>query len=105
MDAICTFCGAKHWVAERVGGQVTSPMFSHCCHGGKVVLDLLPPPPLPLCSLLSDQTAQARHFRRHIRQYNCSFAFTSFRDNDDRGVVAGRGPWTWKTGYQIFHSV
>jgi len=41
MNAICHFCGATHWVVERVEGQPTSPTFSHCCHHGKVILHLL----------------------------------------------------------------
>jgi hypothetical protein len=54
------------------------------------------------------QTSEARHFRRHIRQYNCSFAFTSFRSNDGDANLHGRGPWTvwtWKTGYQLYQHV
>jgi hypothetical protein len=46
---------------ERVAGSATFPtlIFSHCCHHGKVALDPLPDPPLPIQSLLTDQTSQA----------------------------------------------
>ena len=104
MDAVCQFCGAKHWRAERVDGTINSPIFSHCCHHGAVVLPQLPPPPLPIRALFEDQTPTARHFCQHIWQYNCCFAFTSFRANNDDVNLDGRGPWTWKTGYQIYHS-
>jgi hypothetical protein len=83
---------------------MTAPIFSHCCHRGKVILAPLPAPPSTIRSLLSDQTTQARHFHRHIWQYNCCFAFTSFCSNDNNIYLNGRGPWMWKTGYQIYHS-
>ena len=104
MNITCRFCGAKHWLAEKVDGLNSSPIFSHCCHRGKVILAPLPPPPLPICSLLADQTLQARHFRWHICQYNCSFAFTSFCSDHNNVNLNGHGPWMWKTGYQIYHS-
>jgi hypothetical protein len=104
MNIPCRFYGAKHWLAEKAEGLTSSPIFSHCCHRGKVILAPLPSPPLPIRSLLADQTAQARHFRRHIRQYNCSFAFTSFRSDHNDANLNGHGPWMWKTGYQIYHS-
>ncbi len=103
MNAVCQFCGAKHWLAERIAGSTTFPTFSHCCHRGKVALDPLPDPPLPIRSLLTDQTSQARHFHCHIRQYNCSFAFTSFCTTENDEVLNSRSPWTWKTGYQLYH--
>jgi hypothetical protein len=105
MDAVCHVCGAKHWCAERVEGTIASPTFSHCCHGGKVILPPIPQAPSPLRELLEDQSSTARHFRQHIRQYNCAFAFTSFRANNEDVNLDGRGPWTWKTGYQIYHTV
>ena len=104
MDAICQFCGAKHWLAEQVSGSACSPMFSCCCHRGKVVLPPLPAPPLAIHSLITDQTSQVQHFRRHIRQYNLCFTFTSFRASDNNIIHNGHGPWIWKTGYQIYHS-
>jgi hypothetical protein len=61
-------------------------------------------PPPPICSLLADQTAEARHFCQHICQYNCSFAFTSFHSDQNNVNINGHGPWMWKTGYQIYHS-
>jgi hypothetical protein len=39
-----------------------------------------------------------------IRQYNCPFAFTSFRASEVDAVVNSRCPWTWKADYQIYHS-
>jgi hypothetical protein len=104
MNVVCQFCKAKHWLAERVAGGPTTAVFSQCCHGGKVVLDRLPPPPLPIRSLLADQNREGRHFQCHIRQYNSCFAFTSFSASGHGDILNGRGPSTWKTGYKIYHS-
>src|SRR5216683_4151262 len=104
MDAVCQFCSAKHWLAEWVSESAHSPMFSRCCYCGKVILYPLPAPPLAICSLLTDQTSQAQHFHHHICQYNFCFTFTSFYTSENNVVHNSHGPWTWKTGYQIYHS-
>ena len=101
MNAVCHFCGAKHWLAEWVAGSTSFPTFSHCCHCGKVALDPLLEPPLPIRSLLMDQTSQARHFCHPIRQYNSCFVFTSFRATENEEVVNGRGPFAHREGGDV----
>ena len=36
-DCVCSFCHAKHWVEEKQqSSSLNSPMFTLCCHAGKV---------------------------------------------------------------------
>jgi hypothetical protein len=56
-DVLCSFCGAEHWIEERVqGSTLTAPKFSTCCTGGAVMMDKFEDPPEPLYSLLRDST-------------------------------------------------
>lgn len=51
MDVKCDHCNALHWHAERLRrSSASSPLFSRCCHHGKVRHDLLQDPPDPLLS-------------------------------------------------------
>jgi hypothetical protein len=95
MEATCRFCGAKDCLAERVAGPASSPIFSHCCHGGKVILDPLPAPLSPVRSLLADQTTQGRLFGRHSA-VQLPLCFHPFPASEVDAVVNSRGPWTWK---------
>ena len=61
----CSFCGANHWIEERVqGSSKSSPRFSTCCGGGAIVMDKFKDPPEPLFSLLKDTTPSI--FLHHI---------------------------------------
>ena len=56
-DVLCSFCGADHWIEERVqGSSKSSPRFSTCCGGGTIMMDKFEDPPEPLFSLLKDTT-------------------------------------------------
>ena len=34
---VCTFCQAKHWIAEKQStSTIANPVFTLCCHAGKV---------------------------------------------------------------------
>jgi Helitron helicase-like domain at N-terminus len=104
MNITCVHCGAYHWLDERLkNSSKTSPLFSHCCHSGKVRLLRLPDPPEPLHSLLTATSTEAKEFRESIRQYNCALAFTSFTAKEEDVNSGGGGPWVWKTGYTIYH--
>ena len=49
----CNFCGAEHWIEERVQGSAkAAPQFSTCCEGGAIAMDKFEDPPQPLYSLL-----------------------------------------------------
>ena len=53
----CCFCGAEHWIEERVQeSSLQAPKFSTCCQGGIVMMDKFDDPPQPLYSLLMDST-------------------------------------------------
>src|SRR5271169_3549864 len=56
-NVLCTFCGAGHWIEERVQSSTTlSPKFSTSCESGVVIMDKFDDPPQPLYSLLMDST-------------------------------------------------
>ena len=53
----CQFCGAQHWIEERVQNSTKeAPKFSTCCENGAVMMDKFEDPPEPLYSLLMDST-------------------------------------------------
>jgi hypothetical protein len=95
LSVICSHCKAFHWLSERVKQSLmSSPLFSHCCHHGKVDLDLLPDPSDSLLHLFTSSETDARQFRENIRCYNYALAFTSFTTNHKDDVNAGGGgPW------------
>ena len=68
MNRPCAACGALRWPGERV---------TLCCSGGKVRLDPLPAPPDVLRRLWTDDTVEARTFRRHGRHLNSALALSS----------------------------
>ena len=53
----CQFCGAQHWIEERVQNSTKeAPKFSTCCEHGAVMMDKFEDPPEPLYSLLMEST-------------------------------------------------
>ena len=66
MEVACEHCGARHARMEESTGIYK---FANC-KGGTVKPDAIPPLPLTLRRLLTDDTEEARHFRLHIRSYN-----------------------------------
>jgi hypothetical protein len=104
MKYTCSYCHAYHWMDEKtVNSTKKNPLFSKCCHQGKVHLENLPDPPQLLCALLTDDTTDAKHFRDSIRQYNSVLAFTSFTSKEKNEINDGGAPWIWKSGYTIYH--
>jgi hypothetical protein len=68
---------------------------------GKIVLDSLPPLPSPICPLLTDQTPQADTFAIAFGSTIPALpSHPSASDSDE--FLNTHGPWTWKTGYQIY---
>lgn len=64
-NILCRFCGAEHWIEEKVQGSTKiSPKFSTCCQAGAVIMDEFDDPPEPLYSLLMECTPCI--FRCHI---------------------------------------
>ena len=88
MNIHCPFCGALHWLDERVSSsRAGHPQFGTCCAHGKVKLPFLRVPPAPLYNLYTGDTPQAKEFRANIVQYNVALAFTSLGVKVDRSVV------------------
>ena len=53
----CRFCGADHWIEERVQGSAKyAPRFATCCKSGAIMMERFQDPPQPLFSLLIDMT-------------------------------------------------
>ena len=77
MEVKCRWCGALHWMGEKISNSLESnPLFGLCCNSGKVVLPTLRDPPGVLKALLEDNDRQAKDFRENIWKYNHAFAFT-----------------------------
>lgn len=93
----CTKCHAHMWNEERNNKTAKKqyPTFSLCCRNGKVELDKEPQPPEPLASLLSGGE-KSKHFKQHIRVYNCMFSFTSSGGKVDNRINKGRVPYCFK---------
>lgn len=54
-DISCIFCGAEHWVDERIQASTLGvPKFSTCCMSGVIIMDRFEDPPQPLYSLLKE---------------------------------------------------
>ena len=97
MDVSCRSCNARHWLNEKIASSPQhTPIFESCCKKGDVVLPPLSMPPEVLQSLMSEDTAEARHFRTNIRKYNSALAFTSLKYTPDERT-AQLGP-----GFQCF---
>ncbi|KAH9834149.1 uncharacterized protein C8Q71DRAFT_688168, partial [Rhodofomes roseus] len=104
MDVACRFCGALHWIAERLtASSARNPTFGSCCNSGKVHVPSAPDPPHALKQLFVQNTAQAREFREHIRQYNSAFAFTSLGVQIDDTVNHGNGPYVFRIHGELCH--
>lgn len=110
MSIGCSYCGAKHWLDERVNRSTTHPEFGMCCAHGKVRLPLLPDPPAAIRDLYTAQTPRAKEFRENIRQYNAALAFTSVKASTDDAINHASAnsdrprPWVYRIHGVIYHS-
>jgi hypothetical protein len=105
MNQICTRCNAKFWIEERNHcSSKTSPTFTVCCTGGKVMLSPLLKPPSYLLDLYTSSSSEASSFRKNIRAYNNLLACTSFgADIDER--FQGQGVSNFRVHGQIYHRI
>ena len=98
MDLPREACGA--WMYR--GEQLTQPKphFRLCCHNGKLShLWRVSDAPDLLHRLLTNRTAQARHFRDNIREYNAALSFVSF--GASYAPPPGRGPPVYRINNEI----
>lgn len=87
MDVKCRWCGALHWMNEKLyHSSAINPIFGMCCNSGKVVLPLLRDPPQALKTLLECNDGRSRDFRENIWKYNRAFAFTSLQVAEDHSA-------------------
>ena len=87
MNIKCRWCGALHWMDEKLSRSSTAnPIFGLCCDSGQVVLPRLREPPQVLRALLENDDRQGKDFRLNIWKYNRAFAFTSLQVTEDHTV-------------------
>lgn len=105
MDIECPFCGALHWLDEKLSrSRISSPSFGQsCCNSGKILLPPIPDPPLEIQCLFTSSESQAKHFRNEIWKYNRAFSFTSLGVNEDHSVNKGRGPPIFRIHGELCH--
>ncbi|WVZ99087.1 hypothetical protein U9M48_044437, partial [Paspalum notatum var. saurae] len=106
----CPHCHALFWFQERVksDSQISSGkmFYNNCCRGGRIKIPPFLPRPEPLASLATfDGGPRSKKFMKHIREYNCLFAFTSMGTNIDRSINDGRGPPIFKISGQVHHRI
>ena len=98
---ICSHCRAIMWLEERIrDSSMSRPMFNLCCHGGNVMLPLLPNTP----EFLQNQCLQSR-FKEKIRTYNSMLSFTSMGGKIDHSILDGRGPYHFRISGTNFHRI
>ena len=104
----CGCCGELRFLGEKLtasGSKLTMYKFSNCCSMGQITAgrdsngQVLPtfrePPPL-LQELLIFNSAECRHFRKHIRHYNSALAMASVGPN-----FVTRGPGSSKINPKV----
>jgi hypothetical protein len=96
MNVLCHYCGACHWIQERLTrSTVASPIFMTCCKEGEIELPVYSPLPKYLRDLLHCNNLRGWQFRENLHAYNSALAFTSVDCTPiDRGVGLG--------GVQVF---
>ena len=74
MDVTCYCCGARYFSCEVVEKSGPQPK---CCKEGKVTLPRRRDTPDVLRRLMTEDNAEAKHFRAFIYRYNSALAFAS----------------------------
>ncbi|THV03739.1 hypothetical protein K435DRAFT_561317, partial [Dendrothele bispora CBS 962.96] len=105
MEHMCRYCGALHWLDEKVAkSSRASPEFGMCCKHGEVRIPLLEQPPEYLYRLYTGHDNQAKEFRENISQYNAALAFTSVGVSVDDSVNhRGHGPPVFRIHGELKH--
>ncbi|CAG8593178.1 641_t:CDS:2, partial [Cetraspora pellucida] len=104
IDSVCIYCGALHWLDERLSASsVTNPKFGKCCKQGKVILPTLRDPPPLLQQLFKGQDQQSKEFHSNIRQYNAAHAFTLLDVTINKSVLNGRAPYCFRIHGELHH--
>ncbi len=105
-SAICSACGAKMWLQERVSqSTMTNIRFTMCCNNGAVQLPLLQQPLEVLRGLLSGSDPRSRAFREKIRMYNSILSFTSTGARIHESVTSTRGVYVFRIQGEMYHRI
>ena len=105
MNVTCSYCGAYHWLQEKLSKSTSSnPIFNACCQKGTVNLPFLPNPPPFLKNILEGDDRASMDFRDNIRQYNMALAFTSLGVKENR-LVNRRGGWVFRISGELCHLI
>lgn len=107
MSFMCTHCHALHFSEERLANSRnrTAARFSRCCGEGKVVLPAISGRFPELERWLTEDTAQAKAFRKNIRRYNNAFALTSIGMAMDYRTWGPRGLCSLRVHGRVTHSI
>ncbi|KAN0073380.1 hypothetical protein V8E54_008600, partial [Elaphomyces granulatus] len=99
MDQECDKCHALFWKEELVppSNPRQPPNFSNCCKKGDIVLPPFSNPPQLLRDLYMGVHELSSEFRKNIRRYNSTLAFTSILYTPDRRL----GPHATNVPFQI----
>lgn len=104
MEYICFNCSSLMWKHELHNGSLgINATFSTCCMQGKIVLPPLHEPPDILKKFLTDDSPQAKHFRKNIRGFNSSLAFASLGVKED--LLQSHGPYTFRISGSVYHRI
>ncbi len=96
---------AMMFMGEKlVKSNVNEPQFSMCCGNGKFKVPFFKKPlPKKLIEYLTENTPEAKFFRKHSRSINAAFSFTSFGCNEIR--FTDGAPGSLKVRGQIYHGI
>lgn len=104
MEFICLNCSSLMWKHEPHNGSLgINATFSTCCMQGKILLPPLHEPPDILKNFLTDDSPQAKHFRKNIRGFNSSLAFASLGVKED--LLQSHGPYTFRISGSVYHRI
>ena len=99
MSTECPHCHALLFANELMHTTI-------CCRKGKIQLCNPLLPPIEYMKLFTDNTEQAKEFRKNIRGYNNAFSFTSLGADFDQNLTSSRdGCFTFRIQGSIYHRI
>ena len=103
MDFECEYCHALGYEDERKKTNGVYHLGKLCCNQGKVNLPEQPAFPIGLYKYFTENTQEAKHFRKMIRWFNSGMAMGSIQITD--ATVYRRGPAAFKVAGQMYKRV
>jgi hypothetical protein len=100
MTTECQYCHALLFNREK------DSCYRICCCKGKVAFSALMAPPQSYIHLFTQNSNQAREFRKNIRTYNNAFSFTSLGTSFDHDLASSRdGCFTFRIQGTMYHRI